>query len=314
MASFDAINYSTRPSKTIQRHIVFEGVRRMLPHLDLDNLAYVGFGSIWFTDFVAAHKMLGVNDMISIEADAIGYSRAKFNLPYATVRVLHGASSKILPTLRDDEILRGRPWMVWLDYDGPFEESVMDDLRWVVENAPQNSILVVSANGHEMTYGAAPDRVERLRDIFGSVVPDDLPKNACKEDRMQQTLADLALNFLRAIAADLARPGGFVPSFRVVYRDGAPMVTVGGVLPAKGAAGIARDMVAQPEWRGLPDAPILAPHLTLRETASLQSLLPGAKKLTRDSVRALGFDLDDEQITAFERYYKLYPSFVQIAS
>lgn len=314
MASFDSINYSIRPNKTIQRHIVFNGVKRFCADLDLENLAYIGFGSIWFTDFVAAHKTLGVCDMVSIEADEGGYSRAKFNLPYATVRVMHGLSGAVLPALREDGILKGRPWMLWLDYDGHFDESVIEDLRWVVENAPQNSVLVVTASGHEMAYGAAPDRPERLRDIFGSIVPDDLSKNSCKDDRMQQTLANFALDFLRSIAADLSRPGGFVPSFRIVYRDGAPMVTVGGVLPAKGAATIARDIVLDPSWRGMPNAPILTPHLTLKEISSLQSLLPNNDKLTREAVKKLGFDLGEEQINAFQEYYNLYPSFVQISS
>ena len=314
MASFDAINYSLRPNKTIQRHLIFNGVLKISNCIDLNDLVYIGFGSVWFTDFSAAHKILGVDDMISIESNETGYCRAKFNRPYSTVRVVHGMSGDILPTLRDDDSLRGRPWMLWLDYDGAFEESVMDDLRWVVENAPQNSILIVSANGHEMTYGAAPDRVERLRDLFGAVVPDDLPKSACKDHRMQQTLANLALDFLRSAAADLGRPGGFVPSFRVVYKDGAPMVTVGGVLPAKGAAAITKDLVTDATWKGMPTAPILAPHLTIREAASLQSLLPNKMKLTREDVHQLGFDLEEEQISAFEEYYNLYPSFVQIVS
>jgi hypothetical protein len=131
---------------------------------------------------------------------------------------------------------------------------------------------------------------------------------------MQQTLANFALDFLRSIAADLSRPGGFVPSFRIVYRDGAPMVTVGGVLPAKGAATIARDIVLDPSWRGMPNAPILTPHLTLKEISSLQSLLPNNDKLTREAVKKLGFDLGEEQINAFQEYYNLYPSFVQISS
>ena len=56
MRSFDAVNYSLRPSKTIQRQLVFEGVRMLQVALDPVK-AYIGFGSIWFTDFVMAHKI-----------------------------------------------------------------------------------------------------------------------------------------------------------------------------------------------------------------------------------------------------------------
>ena len=108
MASFDTVNYSLRPSKAIQRQLVFEGVRSLQAHLDLERLVYVGFGSIWFSDFLMAHKLLGVDDMVSIEADDIGFQRAIFNSPYATVRVRHGNSFDVLPSLYADPIIGSR--------------------------------------------------------------------------------------------------------------------------------------------------------------------------------------------------------------
>lgn len=314
MASFDVINYSLRPSKSIQRQLVFEGVLKLKPHLNLERLVYVGFGSIWFTDFVLAHRLLEINDMVSIESNDIGFRRAVFNSPYATVRVRHGFSSDVLPTLFADEAVRGRPWLVWLDYDYQFDETLKADIASIIENAPANSILLVTFNGHEMKYGAAPDRPERLRDLFGAAVPDDLPKRACRDERMQETLADFAQAYMQSAANDLARPGGFVPAFRLIYRDNAPMVTVGGLLPTRGAARIAADIVAEPSWRCRPDKPIVAPHLTIREAAVLQSRLPSPDRLDRPAVQALGFDLDDDQLEAFQTYYRHYPSFAQIVA
>lgn len=314
MASFDVVNYSLRPSKSIQRQLVFEGVAKLQVELDLDRLAYIGFGSIWFTDFVLAHKLLGIDDMVSIEGDDVGYKRALFNSPYATVRVRHGRSSVVLPTLYDDEVVRGRPWLVWLDYDYEFDETLKDDITSLVENAPANSILLVTFNGNEMKYGPAPERPDRLRTLFGAVVPDDLSKRACKDERMQETLADLARDYMKSVANDLARPGGFVPAFRLVYRDVAPMVTVGGILPARGAARIAADLVARPTWPCTPTKPIVAPHLTIREAVSLQSKLPRGDPLGRDAVRAMGFDLEDDQLEAFQTYYRHYPAFAQIVA
>jgi hypothetical protein len=119
---------------------------------------------------------------------------------------------------------------------------------------------------------------------------------------------------MKSIAAEIARPGGFVPAFRVLYRDGAPMVTIGGVLPARGAVRGVRDLVNGPSWPSRPAKPITAPHLTMREAAVLQSLLPCATKLSRADIQKLGFDLDDDQIEAFETYYRQYPAFAQIVS
>lgn len=314
MPSFEAINYSLRPSKSIQRHIVFEGVRRLQSVMDLDRLVYVGFGSIWFTDFVMAHKTLNVDDMVSIESDEIGYKRAKFNSPYATVRVLHGVSSAVLPSLYKDSIITSRPWMVWLDYDFEYNETLNDDIRSVIENAPANSILLVTFNGLDSKYGQALDRPLRLRNLFGGVVPDDLPKSACKGEGMQQILADYALDFMTSVAAEITRPGGFVPAFKLIYRDGAPMVTVGGIMPSKGAARIVSDEVNSSSWQCRPTAPIVAPHLTIREATALQALLPREGGLSSSLVEGLGFALDEKQISAFEKYYRQYPAFAQIVA
>lgn len=314
MASFDVVNYSLRPSKSIQRQLVFEGILKLKGHLDLEQQVYVGFGSIWFTDFVLAHRMLGIDDMVSIEANDVGYRRAVFNSPYATVRVRHGFSSAVLPTLYADDVIRGRPWLVWLDYDYQFDETLKADIASIIENAPANSILLVTFNGRDIKYGDAPDRPKRLRELFGAAVPDDLSKNACREDRMQQTLADFARDFMQSTANDLARPGGFLPAFRIVYRDNAPMVTVGGVMPAKGAATTAAAVVNDQSWMCRPAKPIVAPHLTIREASVLQSRLPSTNPLDREAVRALGFDLEEDQLEAFETYYRQYPSFAQIVA
>jgi hypothetical protein len=315
MPSFDAINYSLRPSKSIQRQLVFDGVRLLQNRLDLERLAYVGFGSIWFTDFVLAHKILRIDDMVSIEGDDIGYSRALFNAPYATVRVEHGLSAAILPKLFIDASLVGRPWMMWLDYDYDLNESVRGDVRLLIENAPTNSILIITINGSESKYGTKPlERCERVRNLLGALVPDDLPPTACKGEQMQETLADFGLSFMKSIAADIARPGGFIPAFRVLYKDSAPMVTIGGVLPAKGDERAATEAVRATSWSAWPQKAVKAPHLTMREAAVLQSQLPCTTKLTRTTIKKLGFDLDEDQIEAFETYYRQYPSFAQIVA
>ena len=314
MASFDTVNYSLRPSKSIQRKIVFDGVCKLQSSLGLDRLIYVGFGSIWFTDFVMAHKLLGIDDMVSIEKDGIGFSRAVFNSPFATVDIKPGLSSEVLPSLYGDETFRRRPWLIWLDYDTALDESIRDDARSVIENVPENSMFLLTFDGKEKKYGGSSKSPSRLRDLFGGVVPDELSKEDCKGGRMQETLANLAIDYMKSIAADQARPGGFVPAFRAIYKDTAPMVTVGGILPAQRSAPIVVGVVTRTDWPCFPEKPIVAPHLTIREAAVLQSKLPSATGLSRGTVKELGFDLEDDQIEAFEKYYRYYPTFAQIVT
>lgn len=315
MASFDSVNYSLRPSKSIQRQLIFEGIRALGPSIDPDRrMVYIGLGSIWFADFVIAHKYLGIDDMVSIEDKEVGFRRALFNKPFSTVRVINGRSTEVLPRLFDDGKISGRPWFVWLDYDGPFGEDSKVDCRLIIEGAPASTIFILTFAGRPSSYGQLRDRPARFRTLFGDVVPNDLGIAECGEARICETLADFSLDFMKSMAIANARPGGFVPAFRIFYKDTAQMVTVGGILPSPDQERSATEVVRGPGWPCRPGRSIVAPHLTLREAAVLQSLLPRGEKLTRELVNQHGFDLEEDQIDAFETYYRQYPAFVQIVA
>ena len=312
MASFDAVNYSLRPSKAIQRQLVFEGIRKLHERLRLSDSVYVGLGSVWFTDFVLAHEILNINDMISMEVDDIGFARAKFNAPYATVQVRKGSSTDTLPELLADRYINQRPWVVWLDYDGGFDEGLMDDVKLIVENVPSNSTFLITFNAHEMNYGNAKERPERIRQLFGDTVPDNLSKKKCKTPRLQHTLAGFAVDFMKSVAATGRRKEAFVDTVQIVYQDRPPMVTVGGMLAAPETVSKIRDAAGNAGWRCRPERVIRAPHLTIREALALQAMLPSEDSLNRDNVQEAGFDLKDEQIEVYEEYYREYPKFAEV--
>lgn len=312
MASFDSINYSLRPSKHIERALIFDGVRMLQKDFDCSDQIYVGFGSIWFVDFQLAHRALGIKDMRSIEADEVGYSRALFNRPFKTIEVSNQPSGEALPLLFDDEAINKRPWLIWLDYDCALNEEIIDDARSIIERAPPNSIYLLTFSATPQAYGKPNQRVERLRQLLGGIVPDGMAKETCSAENLAETLASLTTDFLVSVATAAARPGGFRPAFNVVYTDSVTMVTVGGVLPAHGAVPAIKATIGHPKWPGNVKGRIEAPHLTLREAAILQSQLPRKTKLSRKAINRLGFDLREEQIASFEKYYLHYPSFAQI--
>jgi ribulose bisphosphate carboxylase small subunit len=316
MASFDAVNYSLRPNKTIQRELVFDGLtclRRIMPWNDV---TYIGFGSIWFTDFVMAHKRLGIDSMISLESDPIGYLRAVYNQPFRTVQVLQGKSYDIIPKFYDDAEMMARPWIMWLDYDDILSEDAVQELRDAIERAPENSVLLTTVDASGKKYGNSPnEKTASLRRLLGDVVPDRLGKDALVEpDAFALTLARLLESFLASVALSCARPGGWVPAFRLSYRDKAAMATVGGVLTSSATGALCRTVVDAPGWNAKAQRAIVAPHLTLRELAVLQAQLPFPAALNRATVQALGFDLGEDQIQVFQAYYKYYPAFAQISA
>ena len=128
------------------------------------------------------------------------------------------------------------------------------------------------------------------------------------------TLAGLTADFLKSEVADAARPGGFIEAYRLPYLDSVAMVTVGGILPAKGAAAAARALVANANWKGVVKEIIEAPPMTLREIATPQAELPSIAALTRERIQELGFDLHERQVRSFQQYYKYLPSFAEIVT
>ncbi len=314
MPTFNIVNYSLRPNKGIQRSIVFEGLQEIIVKLGIENCVYIGFGSVWFMDFVSAHKMLNIDQMISIEVDDVGYKRAEFNKPYNTVKIMHGLSTEILEELTEDDKLCTKQWIVWLDYDSSLGETIVDDIRLVTEKAPPNSVLLATFNAEGKKYGKPNQRAKRIKAILGNVVPDDLTDELCNDSNIQNTLTQLTTDFITSTALKMARPGGFEPAFKIKYADGAKMVTVGGILPAPGAVSQVRFCVKSSSWRCEPDMPITTPLLTLKESSLLQAKLPRKRHLTRATVNRMGFDLEEEQIKAYEEYYKYYPSFARIMS
>jgi len=314
MASFETINYSLRPSKSVQRGLIFDGLKSLSMEMELHDLVYIGFGSIWFTDFIKAHKYLNIDDMVSIESDEIGFRRAEFNKIYRTITLKHGFSGEILPELLEIDNLRARPWIVWLDYDNALDESVVEDIQWLVVNAPRNSILMFTFSANVSAYGRLKHRPERIQTLLGSVVPDDLPKEACDTATLPLTLSKYVMDFLASEVADAARPGGFVRAFKVPYADSASMVTVGGILPTNDTVAVARDVVAREKWGCILDEMIQAPQMTLKEIATLQAEMPCVENLSRERIQEIGFDLKENQIRSFQRFYKYLPSFAEVVS
>ena len=318
MPSFDVINYSLRPAKSIQQQLVFDGIRRLGQELGFDDTPYIGLSSVWFTDFILAHKVLGIRQMISIEREEIALARARFNRPFRTVTVEEGEAGEVLQRLYGEPDLRDRPWIVWLDYDGALDERMLDDLRSIIEDAPSNTIMLTTFNAHEGSYArlandGVQERREQLAELFGAAFPDDVPQKGLKGGRLVNLLADLTLEKFAEYANGSGRTGGFQQAFRMVYADGAPMVTVGGILPSRGNRTVIRGVVENADWHCILDEAIEAPPLTTLEALALQAQHPRDAPLTRAEVQSLGFDLREDQLRTFARYYRQYPSYARIA-
>ncbi len=311
MPSFDTVNYSLRPNKAVERKIVFAGLQRISRIVDLSNHRYVGLGSLWFIDYLMAHRLLGMASMTSIERDDIGFKRADYNRPLGCIEVLKGESTLIIPTLGLEE----RPSVVWLDYDSSIGGPTITDIGLLVPKCAANSVIVVTINAkkdeleNKDENGAAIDPVTSLRAIAGDLVPNPLAPKRLQPSNYPKLLCEILANQLQSKAVNSGRSEIFIKLFDLAYTDGTPMVTVGGILATPEKVDEIRALVSSDSWEGIAEDTITVPPLTAREKIALDRMMPSALAPTVKQVDKLKFSLKAEQIRAYHRYYQYYPMF-----
>jgi len=61
------VNYVLRPAKNVERKMLCEAFQRLTNFASLREYRYIGFGSIFFSDFTLFHRNLGISDLIDID-------------------------------------------------------------------------------------------------------------------------------------------------------------------------------------------------------------------------------------------------------
>lgn len=314
MPSFDAVNYAIRPNKAVERKIAFSSLMKLARVADFAAYRYVGLGSLWFVDFLMAHKILGIKAMISIEDSEIGYKRAEFNRPLSCIKVVQGESTLTIPTLD----LEKSPSLVWLDYDSSIGGPAIMDIGQLCAICAPNSILIVTINAKQ---DALPNKDENdvqiepeqsLRRIAGDLVPTPLPPKRLQRSKYPKLLCEILLNQFQNATTKSGRPETFIKLFDLVYKDGTPMVTVGGILAAPGMVEGIQAIVDSTEWEGIASEAIAIPPLTVKEKLALDRLMPAEEPPTVEQMNAIGFQLLRDQLDAYHRYYLHYPMFGEV--
>ncbi len=303
--SFEEINYSIRPAKAAQRHMLIEAIGRLSRFAPLPEYQYVGFGSTFFVDFKLLHQRYGLTHMYSIERATRKRGRFDLNVPLECVTMLYGEASKML-------LHRGidwsRPAIVWLDYDEPFDQYKLGDCERVLARAAHGSMLIVSFSSDS---GRISGREDRVRDLLADwVAPED--NDAKLDDRR---FAELALGGLTDHAqqhlADRGEEMLFRQLFRFRYKDSHPMATWGGVIldAARKGDADACEFAELPFVRtGKRTYSLEIPNLTPVERALIERHLPGdcakAKEVVRNKVPLA-------EVDRLARVYRYAPRFVE---
>lgn len=329
--SFEKFDYQLRSNKNIERKLIFDLLARGRSEFGFKDYRYIGLGSMWFADHRLAHRLLGIDDLVSIERkEHVG--RAEYNKPYASVDVIGGEVDIVF--LDHPNSFSAKSVVCWLDYDGTLTERVALALERAVNILAEDSVLIVTVNASRRAYRSrsAQDQraLARIEQVLGQVVPAGLrpaePPGRAPEDVQEvdfpRFLAESVLSYLRHKTTVSGRlnsgnPLRFVPLYNLGHRDGADMITVGGAISST---------TKENSWRSLLTNDQVLEHdnghpihcsldmvpITLKEKLALDSLLPlsGGNEIAALAT-AQGIALPSEQVTKYERYYRHFPIFIE---
>lgn len=338
--SFRRFDYLLRINKHIERKLVFDVLVSATKKLGFSFGWYLGLGSMWFGDFRLAHRLLGIDNLVSIEREE--YSpRARFNRPFGGITVEAGSSTEVIERIGHDSW--AHPFVAWLDYDGHLNDDVVLDLDRVLQNCAPNSVVLVTVNGARGTYRVRkPDPrdqlkreetsvgvVERFLGV-GVVSPRYEPKftsagsaiDVSERDFSEFLTEAITIYLIHRINVSAREHNGrrlrFVPLYRIHHRDGADMVTVGGAVVYEDQvdvwAAFPRDVAALVNASGdLRHCSLDLVPVTLKEKIVLDECLPcgNSDNDFLSIARAAGLKLDDDDILKYRSFYRHFPVFAE---
>lgn len=319
MNPIDQINYSIRPNKTLERKLIVQCLKSLETDFTISEYVYVGMGSFWFIDFILMHRDLSINKMYSIEFEE-NEGRAEFNKPYKCVTVIGAETTEALDILD----LKDKRSVIWLDYTKGLHGPVMRDMKIVCSSAKSGTILIITL--HAGYNQIKPRDVRRkgeeiatallnLKRLVGSLAPPTLIGHV-GDGPFSKLLSHIIFENGRSLMNESGRREVFVPLFNFFYQDGAPMITVAGMIADQGAVDSLtahRTLRERCEYfTGEEQFGIYVPPLTRKEKAEIDRLLP-SEALTQEEMKEITkFSLEQEQLDAYRKFYVYYPVFAEL--
>lgn len=307
--SYIKVNYPLRPSKQVERKLLVELLHQLgtaVPGYDIREYTYIGFGSVYYTDFVLFHKYLYMDRMICVEGSDIP-DRMQFNRPYEFIELRMARFKDVIL-----ELDKSRPYVMWLDYDTGLTGEELQDVQNAIQVLPNGSIFLVTVDAeprvaHDPLKSHARLRreaVRRLRDDCGDLYPERLELRHFTEEALPGVLATIIRNQIEAAALSRGEID-FTQLVNFRYKDGAQMVSLGGVVDSpERVAGVKGSSVTDLPFVNdtVEPLPISVPHLTLREKLWLDQ--------NRDTI-ASAFELEEGMLENFLAYRRYYPSYYE---
>ncbi|ENU60078.1 hypothetical protein L291_2664 [Acinetobacter guillouiae MSP4-18] len=321
------INYSVRPGKSIERKMIRDILSRLFVFYPLKEYQYIGFGSKYFTDFTLFHKSINLKKMISLEQDIENSERYNFNKPFQCIEICFERSSEWL--MAKEGI--NEPSIVWFDYDGSFDQTMVDDCCNLARKLNSGSVFALSFNytapKEEQLSRKFPDTtvnpyLQWFEELFGTSHIDPTMDTRGLSDKFKflkrlipilESVLDKVISERNEFIEDTNEKFLIKPLFSFTYRDGAPMATIGWILiHNKHFANYELMKLGEFEFcsENMEEPYDIDPaNLTIREIRYLSEIVSNLDgELDDDQIKYF----TNDEISSFKKLYKYFPAFTEI--
>lgn len=225
--------YHLRPHKAVDRNLFIEALLRLGRIIDFSTYRYIGFGSYEFDEFKQVYRVLGLEDMHSIEKDTDIYRRQSFNRPYSCIKLFN----KTCGSYFDEDYDETRHSIIWADFtEANSKYSQCQDISNISSKIQDEDILRITfnANAASVPTGTVPtdsipveERKKYRFDWLKKKLVEYFPEGATKEEITNDKYPLFLLKVIKkAIYKDLDHDLSACPLCCYVYSDHMQMMTV----------------------------------------------------------------------------------------
>lgn len=309
MSSIEKINYTHRLLKQIERKLIIEKISK-LPYdgLDLTKYQYIGLGSIYYYDFILFHKYLHINKMTCYEKNDYK-NRMEFNRPYDFIKLKFGdITDSISSEIRAEQEINS---FIWLDFDDKLTDKIMATIGIIPPIMKEKSIFCITLNAYNRSYLSddsltGGEATQAIYDSFINKYSEYMRDFSVKDFSLKIFPKTLGKIILRKIDSSIPRDMVFQRFFNYEYQDGTKMITIGGLFCNKD------NLCSHIEDLGDNITVIKVPPLTSIEKKYLdKNILSLQEKETSEESFDLPFELEDDCVKDYLKYYKQYPKYIE---
>ncbi len=306
------INYQLRPAKSVERKMICNLIKQIQVLGGLVDFRYIGMGAKYFADFMLIHHQFGTTKMISIEAKKELKNRYEFNKPLGFIEMKYGFTTEMLPQIDEWDKQNN---LIWLDYDGPFTDDVLDDIETVTRNCIEGDMLIITVNSSCKGTNKSEKKEEFKKFVvkyYDESIPDDSFTNKgiaqVESDLMCKQISKVLKKRKRLFSIELTA----LQLLNIEYKDSAQMLTFGVLfladhLKSKIDYGCLKKQFSFISNSNEPYM-LEVPKLTNKEIQFILRRLPfDETEYSKDGF----YGIEIEEIREFEKIYRYYPYFIE---